>query len=116
MHSKEKEFLWEGLKNIEEVYFKLTNGDSLNRPVQDRAKELFAKAFRMQLAQKKGEKAFAKRSSGPESVRYKNRQKFSRRKQFVVSCLFQALREHGVKTWSIERTLPQFSTLSYLAK
>jgi len=102
----EKEFLWDGLKNIEEVFYKLTKGDSVNRPVQERAKELFQKAFRMQMAQKKGTVPM-KRASGVEAVRFKNRQKFSRRKQFVISCLYQALKEHNINTWGIEELSEQ---------
>jgi hypothetical protein len=83
------------------VFYKLTKGDSVNRPVQERAKELFQQAFRMQMAQKKGTVPM-KRASGVEAVRFKNRQKFSRRKQFVISCLYQALKEHNINTWGIE--------------
>jgi len=101
----EKEFLWDGMKNIEEIFFKLTKGDSVSKPVQDRAKELFQKAFRMQLAQKKGTVPM-KRATGVEAVKLK-RQKFSRRKQFVVTCLYQALKEQGITTWSIEHLSDQ---------
>jgi len=102
----EKEFLWDGLRNIEEIFFKLTRGDSHNRPVQERAKELFQKAFYMQLAQKKGTVPM-KRTNGVEAVKFKNRQKFSRRKQFVITCLYQALKEHGIHTWDIDELSAQ---------
>lgn len=101
------------MKNIEEIFFKLTKGDSVSKPVQDRAKELFQKAFRMQLAQKKGTVPM-KRATGVEAVKLK-RQKFSRRKQFVVTCLYQALKEQGITTWSIERTKavrPHFTNIA----
>ena len=48
-----------------------------------------------------------KRSGGAESVKFKNRQKFSRRKQFVISCLYLALKEQNIKSWSIEELSEQ---------
>jgi len=97
----EKEFLWDGLKNIEETFYRLLKGDSSNKPVQERAKELFSKAFRMQVAQKQGSVPM-KRSGGDAKLKNLNRQKFSRRKQFVVACLLKSLEEHNIQTWSID--------------
>jgi len=88
----EKEFLWDGLKNIDEIFFRIYRGDSVNTEAQYRAKELFQKIFRLQVQQKKG--AVPMKRSGEK--RSKNRQKFSRRKQFVVSCIYQALKEHTI--------------------
>lgn len=88
----EKEFLWDGLKNIDEIFFRIYKGDSVNTEAQYRAKELFQKIFRLQVQQKKG--AVPMKRSGEK--RSKNRQKFSRRKQFVVSCIYQALKEHKI--------------------
>jgi len=49
----EKEFLWEGLKNIDEALSQLL-ADCGNKPVEARAKELFQKAFHWQFLQKQG--------------------------------------------------------------
>lgn len=97
----EKEFLWDGIKNIEEIFYRLSKGDSSNAPAQQRAKELFQQAFHLQVEQKKGTVAM-KRSGGSDKKSKKNRQKFSRRKQFVISALFQALKENGINTWNIQ--------------
>ncbi len=67
----------------------------MNTPSQSRAKELFQQAFRIQVMQKKGSVPM-KRSGEKKS---KNRQKFSRRKPFVVACIAQALKENGIETW-----------------
>jgi len=96
----EKEFLWDGLKNIEEIFYKLYNGDCMNTQAQQRAKELFQQAFRMQVEQKKG--TVPMKRSGENKKSKSNRQKFSRRKQFVISCLFQALKENNISTWNIQ--------------
>jgi len=93
----EKEFLWDGLKNIDDICFKLYKGDLSNSAAQQRAKELFQKAFQMQVQQKKGAIPM-KRSN---SKKKDNRIKFSKRKQFVVACLHKALEENNIKTWSI---------------
>jgi len=93
----EKEFLWDGLKNIDEICFKLYNGDLTNSAAQQRAKELFQRAFHMQVQQKKGVVPM-KRSN---SKKKDNRIKFSKRKQFVVACLHKALEENNIKTWTI---------------
>lgn len=95
----EKEFLWDGLRNIEDIFYRLSNGDSSNAPAQQRAKELFQQAFRMQVEQKQGTVPM-KRTGDKKSS--KNRQKFSRRKQFVISALYQALKECGIETWDIQ--------------
>jgi len=81
----EKEFLWDGFKNIEELLERLLQ-DTKNTSVQCRAKELFQKAFKLQLEQKAGKK----------------RQRFAKRKQYVVACLFWAFQEHGIHTWSFD--------------
>jgi len=96
----EKEFLWEGLRNIEDVLYKLYNGDTTNKRVSERAKELFQKAFHFQVQQKKG--AIEMKRSGGKNLANKNRQKFSRRKQFVITALIEALKEAGISRWKIE--------------
>ncbi|PRP80148.1 hypothetical protein PROFUN_12231 [Planoprotostelium fungivorum] len=92
----EKEFLWDGLKNVDEIFYKLYNGDCNNTASQHRARELFQKAFHIQVNQKQGIGAPMKRTGGDNK-----RQKFSRRKQFVVACIWAALRENHIKTWGI---------------
>lgn len=96
---QEKEFLWDGLRNIDDVLYKLYQGDTINKRVSERAKELFQQAFHIQVEQKKGNVSM-KRSGGKDKS--KNRQKFSRRKQFVVTCLSKALEEANIGRWKIE--------------
>jgi len=96
----EKEFLWDGLRNINDVLYKLYQGDTINKRVSERAKELFQQAFHLQVEQKKGTVSM-KRSGGIKD-KSKNRQKFSRRKQFVVTCLSRALDEANISRWKIE--------------
>jgi len=98
----EKEFLWDGLKNVDEIFFKLYNGDCNNTASQHRARELFQKAFHIQVNQKQGIGAPMKRTGDNNK-----RQKFSRRKQFVVACIWASLRENSIKTWGI----PELSNL-----
>lgn len=94
----EKEFLWDGMRNIDDIFFRLFRGDSSNKPVLEKAKELFQKAFHKQMDQKKG--AVPMKRSNKKSQ--EARQKFSKRKQFVVTCLLQSLQEHGIFTWTIK--------------
>jgi len=96
----EKEFLWDGMKNIDEVLLFLYKGDSVNKPVQERAKELFQQAFHFQVKQKQGAVPM-KRSGSSKKLKDQNRLKFSRRKQFVVTCVLQALKEHNINTWEL---------------
>jgi len=96
----EKEFLWDGLKNIDEICYKLYNGDMTNTAVQTRAKELFQKAFKIQMKQKEG--TVVMKRSGSKKAQTQARLKFSRRKQFVVTCLHKALEEVGISTWTIK--------------
>jgi len=95
----EKEFLWDGLRNIDDVLYKLYQGDTINKRVSERAKELFQKAFHIQVEQKKGTVSM-KRTGNKDKA--KSRQKFSRRKQFVVTCLSKALEEANIGRWKIE--------------
>eukprot|EP01118_Nematostelium_gracile_P018177 TRINITY_DN7_c0_g1_i2.p1 TRINITY_DN7_c0_g1~~TRINITY_DN7_c0_g1_i2.p1 ORF type:complete len:197 (+),score=44.82 TRINITY_DN7_c0_g1_i2:188-778(+) len=95
----EKEFFYDGMKNISDVFSRLYRGDTSNRPVQDRAKELFQQAFHIQVKQKEG--AVPMKRSGKKSQKDSNRLKFSRRKQFVVTAIYRALQEQGISTFSI---------------
>jgi len=126
----DKEFLWDGLKNIEDTFTRLYQGDPVNTRAQDRAKEIFAAVFREQVKQKLGEKPM-KRAGGKTETRKRQRTndlvsaskaslisssiqeeendhgvpkrlKFSRRKQFVVAAITQALKENNVTTWNFQ--------------
>jgi hypothetical protein len=68
-------------------------------PVECRAQELFQKAFHLQLEQKKGTVPMKRTNARKTTV---NRQKFSKRKQFVVATIYQALKENGVSAWRVE--------------
>lgn len=101
LHREDKEFLWEGLKNVDDTIFRLCNGDTTNKAVAERAKELFQKAFYRQMEQKKGNLVM-KKASGPKTTNGGGiRKKFSKRKQYVVSCIYQALTEEGLSAWNI---------------
>ena len=72
------EFLWKGLSDIKELVEKLY-GPHPNETVHNRAQYLFSQAFRQQVLQKLGLKKM--------NSQRKKRQKFSRRKQFVITCV-----------------------------
>lgn len=72
----------------------------MNKRVSERAKELFQKAFHFQVQQKKG--TIEMKRSGGKNMANKNRQKFSRRKQFVITALSEAMKEAGISKWKIE--------------
>lgn len=88
----EKEFLWDGQRNIDDILYRLFSGE-MNYAVKERAKELFQLSFRLQTAQKKGLKPMNKSSAESKDGK---RQRYSRRKQFVVACIYQALKENGI--------------------
>ena len=73
------DFLREATADIREVFAKLFCGDCTNRPAMSRAIYLFTLAFNHQIAEK--------------TTTDRRRLKFSRRKQFVVSCIWRALIE-----------------------
>jgi len=105
LEREELEFIWDGEKNIEESLYHLFQGEH-NAIVEQRAKELFQRSFKIQLEQKEGLKPMNSKqiTKSPEmfDVKDKKRQRFSRRKQFVVSCVWFALTEQGITTWSIQ--------------
>lgn len=86
------------MKNIDDVFFRLFRGDSSNKQVLERARELFQQAFHKQMDQKKG--SIPMKRSGKKTSEV--RQKFSRRKQFVITALLQALNEQGITSWTLE--------------
>ncbi len=85
------------MRNIDDICYRLTQGDCKNTAAVERAKELFQKAFRVQMMEKEGKKDF-KRSKGPI------RQKFSKRKQLVIACLKQAFDEllENDNPWTVD--------------
>jgi len=89
-HSKlapdDREFLYVGRRNIDQIMNRLFK-DSQPAAVRARAKELFQQAYLLQLEQKEGKRGFTNKST--------RRQKFARRKPFVVSCVWVALIENG---------------------
>lgn len=87
------------MKNIDEVVDRLYRGDSSNEPVKNRAKELFQQAFHIQQKQKEG--VVAMKRSGKKQAEKLNRQKFSKRKQYVVAALYRSFQEHQIHCWTI---------------
>jgi len=88
------EFLYLGLRDIETVMFYLLDGCGRNLPVESRAKSLFNKAFMIQLEQKEGKRTFSKKKNV--------RERFARRKQFVVAVVYYSLMKTGITKWSIK--------------
>jgi len=104
----EYDFLWEGERNIKEVLGRLL-GDGENKPVENRAIQLWQKAFQWQLLQKKGIESQVIDATKPETKINKKmkkmshaRKKYSRRKQFVVACLVRAMKENSLGHFSVE--------------
>jgi len=93
------EFLYLGLRDIETVMFYLLDGCGRNLPVESRSKSLFNKAFKMQLEQKEGKREFKKQG---KKEKKNNRQRYARRKQFVVSVVYYSLMKSGVQKWTIK--------------
>jgi hypothetical protein len=90
----ENEFLWNGFRNIEEVMLKLQHGYGSNKPVENRAKFLFYNMYKRQVEEKSGTKVM-KRTN-------KKREKFARRKQFVVACILEALKQQDIRKWTVQ--------------
>jgi len=88
------EFLYLGLRDIETVMFYLLDGCGRNLPVENRSKSLFNKAFLFQLEQKEGKRKFTKKKNV--------RERFARRKQFVVAVVYYSLLKNGITKWSIK--------------
>lgn len=87
----DRRFINDMKHDIKEVLMKISHGCGLNRRVQYRAEYLVNMAFQQQLKQKRD-----------TCKKTWTRKKFSRRKQFVVTALWQALREAHLKTWSVK--------------
>jgi len=94
MSNEDVQFFTQGIRDIEEIMCKLLQGCGRNLPVENQAKAMYLEAFKLQLAQKEGRTKMSKTKE--------LRQRYARRKQFVVSALYWALLKNGVKTWSIE--------------
>lgn len=98
----EKEFLWDGLENIDDVLNRVFL-DEKNQVIENRAKELFQQAFHWQYLQKQGYESKVRGNKfKSRKVPEAPRKKFSRRKQFVVACIWQALRENGITGFDIQ--------------
>jgi hypothetical protein len=93
---EDDQFLWDGLEDIDNIADKLWPGERGNQSVITRAKQLFENAFRVQQLEK------AEPPSNQSSRRNGPRKKFAKRKQYVVTSLYKALRENGVYTWGID--------------
>jgi hypothetical protein len=94
------EFLWDGLRNIDDVLFRLYEGDP-SKAVQERAKEFFQLAFRQQTEQKQGVRDFHKPAAKEGGIK---RQRYSKRKQLVVASIANALQQLKIPhQWSTKR-------------
>lgn len=91
----ENQFLWDGLKDIEDVISSMWDGENGNMIICMRAKELFHAAFVVQKQEKEG---IVKRKGCKSS---ENRKKYAKRKQFVLTAIYRALRENNITRWSI---------------
>jgi hypothetical protein len=89
----EKEFLWNAQQNINTVLSKLFMGE-IPQKIKTRAVELFQSNFRVQTDQKKGVL--------PMDKFKEKRQRYSRRKQLVVSCVHKALQENSIEWYSVK--------------
>jgi len=110
----EKEFLWDGIKNIEDIFYRLSKGDSNNTPAQQRAKELFEQAFHLQVEQKKGSVPM-KRSGDKKSS--KKQTKVFAKKAIRCFCFISSF----TRTWHSylgysrsERTIRRYSSIQIL--
>jgi transcription initiation factor TFIIIB Brf1 subunit/transcription initiation factor TFIIB len=99
--AEERQFLYDGWKNIDQVVNRLFP-DSQPAVVRSRAKELFQKAFLHQLGQKQGHNEFKKGEDDKNVVR----QRFSKRKTIVVAALYHAFRENNIE---LPETLDQLN-------
>ena len=94
-HYNPQLFLQDAIKDIHEVFSKLYLGGCTNKSACQRAVYLFTLVYQHQLKQK--------------SIRHKEhrRVKFSRRKQFVVMCIYRALwNQHESDTKHDKKPLP----------
>ncbi len=83
-----QQFLDEAIRNIDEIFSKLYGDSNSNKEARNRAKYLFSLVHKHQLDKKtKGE-----------------RKKFSRRKQFVVTCVYRALWVQNNRETTSEKT------------
>ena len=87
----ERKFLYDGWRNIDQAISRMFP-DSHPAVVRSRAKELYQKAFMYQLEQKQGEKKFRIDEEDQNQLR----QRYSKRKAYVVTSLWVALKENRI--------------------
>jgi len=99
----EKEFLWSSLRCIKQAFASLYGGENTNKPAEERAVRLFKIAFDYQWKQKQGDvKSFQGHMTVGKAIKKNTttdvlkRSNFSRRKQFIVACIWFALKEQNV--------------------
>jgi len=104
LYRDEHEFLWEGMRNINDALRRIFP-DVPNKSVEMMTKELFQKAFHSQVLQKKGidTKINGQLQSNIQKPTQMAapRKKYSRRKQFVVTCLWWSLVKNNISSWNI---------------
>eukprot|EP01129_Flabellula_baltica_P013765 TRINITY_DN645_c0_g1_i1.p1 TRINITY_DN645_c0_g1~~TRINITY_DN645_c0_g1_i1.p1 ORF type:complete len:214 (-),score=27.74 TRINITY_DN645_c0_g1_i1:48-653(-) len=92
------EFLYMGLRDIETLLFAVLDGCGRNLPVENRAKSLFNQAFLIQKEQKEGKREF----KGSKA-----RERYARRKQYVVAVVYYSLVKNGIDTWKVNELSDQ---------
>lgn len=88
---KEREFYFQGLHLIDATINKLNLGE-MSKPVNQKAAQLYEKVFRIQYLQKRGILPM-KRTKGTKP---QQRKKFSKKQQYAISCLFQAMQDNNL--------------------
>ena len=91
LDTDERKFLYDGWRNIDQVINRMFP-DSQPAVVRSRAKELYQKAFLYQRDQKRGDKEFKKDEEDNNQLR----QRYSKRKTYVVTSLYVALKENEI--------------------
>eukprot|EP01102_Stenamoeba_stenopodia_P004915 TRINITY_DN1541_c0_g1_i1.p1 TRINITY_DN1541_c0_g1~~TRINITY_DN1541_c0_g1_i1.p1 ORF type:complete len:264 (-),score=61.08 TRINITY_DN1541_c0_g1_i1:101-892(-) len=84
----EKEFLQQGFRDIDTLLQKVFP-ERINQSVRTRSQLLFQKAFYLQRGEMKFDENAVRQTTATA-----NRRRFSKRKQFVVAFVLQALKEH----------------------
>mmetsp|Transcript_20174 Transcript_20174/g.27826 ORF Transcript_20174/g.27826 Transcript_20174/m.27826 type:complete len:211 (-) Transcript_20174:130-762(-) len=101
LETEERKFLYDGWRNIDAAINTMFP-DSQPAAVRSRAKELYQKAFLFQHEQKTGGKDFKTNEDDQNQLR----QRFSKRKAYVVTSLWVALKENRVR---LPKTLVQLN-------
>jgi len=91
----EREFLWEGFRNIKRLLDLIYVDERVPPSLLFRAKKLFQDAFLKQQEQMRGEHGLHRNG--------KVRRRFSKRKQFVITFTLQALKEERQRGWDLDK-------------